>query len=132
MLMWITWVTIFVAHFLAKRTLQFQSAQIFQAQPENFRKPKIRILAVESEIYEVPPWDQFKHVIWEALVDVEEVDIKRIITALEEKVMKRYGVAPETVRSLHLLRGIIDGTMKTCHLRMHCEAVFAALLEARH
>ena len=101
-------------------------------QPKNFRKPKIKILAVESEIYEVPPWDQFKHVIWEALVDVEEVDIKRIITALEEKVMKRYGVAPETARGLHLLRGIIDGMMKTCHLCMHCEAVFAALLEARH
>ena len=130
--MWVTWVTIFVAHFLAKRTLEFQSAQIFQAQPENFRKPKIKILAVESEIYEVPPWDQIKHVIWEALVDVEEVDIKRIITALEEKVMKWYGVAPETARGLHLLRGIIDGTMKTCHLHMHCEAVFAVLLEARH
>ena len=46
--------------------------------------------------------------------------------------MKRYGVAPETTRSLNLLRGIIDGTMKTCHLHMHCEAVFAALLEACH
>ena len=117
--MWVTWVTIFVAHFLAKRMLEFQSARIFQAQPENFRKPKIKILAVESEIYEVPPWDQFKHVIREALVDMEEVDIKRIITALEEKVMKQYGVAPETAHGLHLLRGIIDGTMKTCHLCMH-------------
>ena len=46
--------------------------------------------------------------------------------------MKQYGVAPETARGLHLLRGIIDGTMKTCHLRMHCEAVFVAFLEARH
>ena len=65
-------------------------------------------------------------------MDMEEVDIKRIITALEEKVTKRYGVAPETACGLHLLREIIDGTMKTYHLHMHCEAVFAVLLDAHH
>ena len=117
--MWVSWVMIFVAHFLAKQTLEFQSARIFQVQPENFRKPKIKILAVESEIYEVQPWDQFKHVIQEALVDVEEDHINSIITALKEKVTKQHGLAPETVHGLHLLGGIIDGTMKTCHLCMH-------------
>ena len=65
-------------------------------------------------------------------MDVEEDHINSIITALEEKVTKRHGLAPETVHGLHLLRGIIDSTMKTCHLCMHCEAVFAALLEAHH
>ena len=112
--------------------LEFQSAQIFQAQPENFRKPKIKILAVESENYEVPLWDQFKHVNREALVGTDEDHINSIITTLEEKVTKQHGLAPKTMHGLHCLRGIIDGTMKTCHLCMHCEAVFAALLEAHH
>ena len=67
----------YVAHFLAKQTLEFQSAQIFWVQPENFRKPKIKILAVDSEDYEVPPWDQFKCVVWEALVGTEKDHIDR-------------------------------------------------------
>ena len=65
-------------------------------------------------------------------MDMEEDHINSIITALEEKVTKWHGLAPETMCGLHCLRGIIDGTMKTCHLHMHCEAVFAALLEACH
>ena len=65
-------------------------------------------------------------------MDMEEDHINSIITALEEKVMKWHGLAPETVHSLHRLRGIIDGMVKTCHLPMHCEAVFTVLLEAHH
>ena len=65
-------------------------------------------------------------------MDMEEDHINSIITTLEKKVMKWHGLAPKTVHGLHCLRGIIDGTMKTCHLRMHCEAVFMALLEACH
>ena len=65
-------------------------------------------------------------------MDMEEDHINSIITTPEEKVTKWHGLAPETVCSLHRLRGIIDGTMKTCHLHMHCEAVFTVLMEACH
>ena len=119
-------------HFLAKPTLEFQSAQIFQVQPKNFRKPKIKILALESENYEVPPWDQFKRVIQEALMGMGEDHINSIIRTLERKVLHGHGLSKETRCGLSLLKQIIENLIPIYNLHMHCEAVFAVLLEAHH
>jgi hypothetical protein len=129
------WVTIFVAHFLAKRSLEYQSARVFDASPENFKKPQIKILAVNSEEYIVPPWDRFKLVIREAFTNESEIFVDQIITTLEERVKNKVGLRPEAHNSssLHRIRGIMEGNPRspTLTLRMHCEAVLLALLEAR-
>jgi hypothetical protein len=126
------WVRIFVAHFLAKRTLEFQCARLFQTKPESFEKPRIKILSVNSDTYEVPPWDQFKCIIREALKDVSEDDVELIIEIMEMKIRSGHGLSPVAFHSLNFFRKIVDGEEKSCILCMHCEAVFAALLEARH
>jgi hypothetical protein len=125
------WVTIFVAHFLAKRTLEFQSALLFRSSPDTFQKPIIKVLAVNSEEYSVPHWDEFKRVIREAFAVSEKGLVDDIINILEEKVKGGLGLAHDAHRSLFHFRNIMKGKMKTCRLRMHCEAVLAALLEAR-
>jgi hypothetical protein len=119
------WINIFVAHFLAKRTLEYHSARIFEAHPHNFAKSKIKILAVKSEDYKVPHWDQFKRVIREALTDVTETEVDSIINTLEEKVKAKKD-------RLHFFCKVMECEVKSMTLRMHCEAVFAALLEARY
>ena len=86
MSMWITWVTIFVAHFLAKRTLEYHTTQFFLSSPNNFSKPKFKILAVNGEEYKVPHWDEFKCVIREALTKVGEEETERIIEILERRI----------------------------------------------
>lgn len=120
------WVTIFVAHFLAKRTLEFQSSRIFMASPNTFKKPKFKVFAVNSEDYSVPPWEEFKRVIREALPEKDNVN--DIITTLEDSCNRCKG---DVRTSLRLFLDIKDGKKKTLRLRMHCEAVFAALLEIR-
>ena len=80
------WVTIFVAHFLAKRTLEYHTTQFFLSSPNNFSKPKFKILAVNGEEYKVPHWDEFKCVIREALTKVGEEETERIIEILERRI----------------------------------------------
>jgi hypothetical protein len=123
------WVTIFVAHFLAKRTLEYQSARIFQVSPNTFKKPKIKIFAVNSEEYTVPSWKDFKRVIQEASADKDKVD--DFITALEEGIREGSMLKGDAPRHLATIKRILEGNMPTIRLRMHCEAVFAALLEIR-
>ena len=127
------WVTIFVAHFLAKRTLEFQSARIFQASPDTFKKPEIKILAVKSEEYLVPSWDKFRSIIRNAFTVKDSDDtVERIIATLETKVIKGVGLSPDAKRSLDVFRKIVEDKLEFYKLRMHCEAVLAALLEARN
>ena len=126
------WVSIFVAHFLAKRTLEYQSAQIFKASPDLFKKPEIKIFAVMSEDYSVPSWDQFKQVIGDAFTIMDEkATIDRIITTLEDRVKDGYGLTREARRSLNDFRRIITGDLEIYNIRMHCEAVLAAILDAQ-
>src|SRR5882762_3807658 len=126
------WVTIFVAHFLAKRTLEYHSALLFRASPNDFAKPEIKILAVDSEEYELPSWDKFKRVIRDALTGLEEEVVKQIIDTLESKIIGNdISVPKEVQKGLRTMKQVIKGDTKTITLRMHCEAVFAALLEAR-
>jgi hypothetical protein len=129
----IRWLRIFVAHFLAKRSLEYQSARVFDTSPEKFKKPQIKILAVNSEEYEVPPWDRFKLVIREAFTNEGEDLVDQIITTLEERVKNKVGLRPEahTSRALQRIRRIMEGRLTQLTLRMHCEAVLLALLEAR-
>ena len=130
------WVTIFVAHFLAKQTLEFQSRRIFQAKPDAFKKPKIRVFAVSSEQYLVPSWSEFEHVIREAFTAKGEEDtVERIITSLVNKIKTGDGLTREVSLShpLTVIREVINGcSQPTYNLRMHCEAVFAALLDAHN
>lgn len=111
--------------------MEYQSARIFDNVPENFSKPRFRILAVNSELYAVPPWDRFKSVIKEALIDTDEKDVEVIIETLETKVKTKKGITEDAFRSLSSFRGMMSGEIKERVLRMHCEGVFAALLEAR-
>jgi hypothetical protein len=127
------WAMIFVAHFLAKRTLEVHSARFFQAFPNDFTRPKIKILAVKSEEYRVPTWEEFKRVIREALTNVDEEEAETIIKTLEMRVKgegKRL-LGKETQYGLTFIKKCMEGGIRSCVLRMHCEAVFAALLDAR-
>jgi hypothetical protein len=123
----------FVAHFIAKRMLEFQIGRLFQAVPDSFQKPKIKILAVNSEVYTVPPWSEFQRVIREALTGASKDDVESIITILEDKFMNGTGLikGAQTSQRLMQIKRIMNGTEPSLILRMHCEAVFAALLEAR-
>lgn len=94
-------------------------------------KPEIKILAVKTEAYVVPTWDEFKHVIRGAVSDWDEGTVDHAIATLEKTVKYGIRLAPEARRSLNAFRKIMEGGMATFKLRMHCEAVFAALLEAR-
>jgi hypothetical protein len=125
------WVTIFVAHFLAKRTLEYQSARVFDTSPKEFKKPQIKILAVSSEEYLLPTWDRCKLVIREAFTNEGELLVDQIITTLEDRVKNKVGLRSEAHRSLGKIRAIMEGQPITFKLRMHCEAVLVALLEAR-
>ena len=122
------WITIFVAHFLAKRTLEVHSTKIFQNSLGSFQKPKFRILAVKSDEYLVPPWDEFKHVIQEALKGYTEEHVDNVSSVLQQKVREKVDMR---VHSVQLFWEIMNGKKESVILRMHCEAVFAALLEAR-
>jgi hypothetical protein len=130
LLIFIRWITIFVAHFLAKRTLEFHAARHFQSSPNTFEKPKIRILAVKSENYDVPKWDDFKRVIREAFIEGKD-KVDDIITILEESVKDGAGIRPEAYNSLNSFRNIMEGRTSILKMCMHCEAVFLALLDAR-
>jgi hypothetical protein len=112
--------------------LEFHSARIFQRSSNDFKKPKIKILAVNSKQYKVPPWNDFKRVIREAFTEKKnEKEIDIIITTLENKVKGGGGLTREANRCLKNFRRIVDDELKVFTLRMHCEAVFAALLDAR-
>ena len=126
------WATIFIAHFLTKQTLEYQSARIFESSPDGFKKPNIKIFAVTSEEYSVPDWDQFKRVIREAFTDTDSDigAVNYIISILEDRVKTGFGLRPDAQRSLATFKRIMEGNMKTYTLRMHCEAVLAALLDA--
>jgi hypothetical protein len=86
---------------------------------------------VSSERYQVPTWDRFETVIRGSLARKNENEVQLIINTLKDKVVAGHGLTCEAQRGLFRLRGIIEGTTKDLVLRMHCEAVFAALLEAR-
>jgi hypothetical protein len=59
--MFFGWVRTFVAHFLGKRNLEVHTVQLASA---GFNKrPEIRVLAVNSEQYRVPSWEEFEKVI---------------------------------------------------------------------
>ena len=126
------WVTISVAHFLAKRTLEFHSARIYQCTgTHTFEKPRIKIFAVSYEDYLVPTWDEFKRVIREAFTVDDKSDVDAIISTLEKRATSKTGIRAEAYRSLYLIRQFMEGSRKTYKMRMHCEAVLAALLVAK-
>ena len=127
--MFFGWVRTFVAHFLGKRNLEVYTIQL--ASVDLNKRPEIRVLAVNSEQYRVPSWEEFEKVIQSALVDTSEKDSADIIRSLKEKVTSGKGLAPDAKRSVFFLKEIIEKRQKeTCNLLMHCEAVVAALLES--
>lgn len=110
--------------------MEFQTARIFEADSKAFSKPKIKILAVNSEGYVVPPWDEFKRVIRSALpLGVSE----RLIDSMEKAADSShgFGLSNEASRKLDLFRSVVKGELEIYNLRMHCEAVFVALLDVR-
>jgi hypothetical protein len=119
--------------------LELQAAQIFKTDPEGFTKPKINIFAVNSEEYEMPAWDEFKRVIRDAFTSADESQADESQAAIE--ILEVNITLPSTEPSkllerarkgLRFLQNIINGKAEKGHfLRMHCEAVFAAFLEAR-
>ena len=127
--MFFGWVRTFVAHFLGKRNLEVYTIQL--ASIDLNKRPEIRVLAVNSEQYRVPSWEEFEKVIQSALVDTSEKDSADIIRSLKEKVTSGKGLAPDAKRSVFFLKEIIEKRQKeTCNLLMHCEAVVVALLES--
>jgi hypothetical protein len=132
--MFFGWVRTFVAHFLGKRNLEVYTIQLASVDLNTVdlkKRPEIRVLAVNSETYRVPSWEEFEKVIQNALVDTTEKDSADIIRSLKEKVTSGKGLAPDAKRSVFFLKGIIEKRQKeTCNLLMHCEAVVAALLES--
>lgn len=126
--MFFGWVRTFVAHFLAKRNLEVCTVRLASAGFNE--RPEIRVLAVNSEEYRVPSWEEFEKVIQNALVDSPEKDRVDIIRNLKEKVISGKGLARDTTTSLQFFKSIIEGGLETCNLLMHCEAVVAALLES--
>ena len=87
---------------------------------------------MKDEEYKVSPWDEFKRVIRDVFPVTEKKDIvDQIISNLEKKVKDGDALKREGQCSLSSFRKIITGELETYQLRMHCEAVFAALLEAR-
>lgn len=87
---------------------------------------------MSTENYIVPAWDEFKRVIRDAFT-VNDDTVEVIITTLEDKVKNsaKVGLSYEASTSLAIFRRIVNDNMETIKLGMHCEAVFAALLEAR-
>lgn len=132
--MFFRWVRIFVAHFLGKRNLEVYSAQLISLSAEGrhpAQRPEIKVLAVSSELYLLPAWEDFKKVIQDALMDTPADDVAKIIEKLHDKVMSENGLNPDVKRTLHILRKVLTKEKKTHVLSMHCEAVVAALLESR-
>ena len=87
--MFFGWVRTFVAHFLGKRNLEVHTARLASVNLNN--RPKIRVLAVNSEQYWVPAWEEFEMVIRNALLDTSEKDKDNIIRALREKIISGKG-----------------------------------------
>jgi len=128
--MFFRWVRTFVAHFLGKRNLEVHTARL--ASVGLNKRPQIRVLAVNSEQYRVPSWEEFEKVIRNALLDISEEDKGNIIKVLREKIISGRGLEPEATSSLFFLRKIIvNHRDETCSLLMHCESVVAALLESQ-
>ena len=106
--------------------------------PNTFKKPKIRVFAVSSKQYLVPSWGEFECVIREAFTaEAEEDTVERIIASLVNKIRTGDGLTPEVSLSnpLKFIWKVIEGSTPTYHhlnLCMHCEAVFAALLDAHN
>lgn len=132
--MFFRWVRIFVAHFLGKRNLEVYSAQLISLSAEGrhpAQRPEIKVLAVSSELYLLPAWEDFKKVIQDALMDTPADDVAKIIEKLHDKVISEKGLNSDVKRTLHILRKVLTKEKKTHVLSMHCEAVVAALLESR-
>ena len=127
--MFFGWVRLFVAHFFGKRNLEVYTARLAQVKL-NYR-PKIRIFAVSSELYQVPEWKDFEMVIQKALKGTTEEEATKIIQTLRERVMVSGsgGMTPEAYYSLRNFRKMLGKQKKTWSLYMHCETVVVALLD---
>jgi hypothetical protein len=81
----------------------------------------------------VPTWDEFKSIIRDAFTLNDTVDsVDHIIATLETKVKYGVGLTPDARRLLRPFQQVVEGNMTKYKMRMHCEAVFAALLVARN
>lgn len=118
-----------MAHFLGKRNLEVYTARL--ASVKLNERPRIRVFAVNNECYRVPTWKEFEKVIRDALVDTSEKETDEIIHNLREKVITGKGLNQDAVRSIAQFRQFVQQEVETCDLRMHCEAVVAALLVSR-
>lgn len=120
--MFFGWVRTFVAHFLGKRNLEVYTVQLASAGLN--RRPMIRVITVNGGLYSMPTWETFKEVIRNALADTPENEITKIIERLRDLLIKNR----EGLRSVILLRKIMEHHFSTYFLPMHCEAVVAAIL----
>jgi hypothetical protein len=129
--MFFGWVRTFVACFLGKRNLEVFTARLVSGQLNH--RPEIRVFSVSSQLYRVPTWEEIEKVIKDALGDTSETDTDKIIQILRDIATGKTTLAPGTrhCQGVNILRQIVENLGEPIVLRMHCEAVLAALLEVR-
>ena len=95
-------------------------------------RPEIRVYSVGSQLYLMPTWEEFQRVIKDALVGISEKDVNKLIQRLRGIVISRTKLNSEARRFVNTLRRIVKRSSDTFVLRMHGEAVIAALREFRY
>lgn len=118
-----------MACFLGKRNLEVVIAKLASSESKFVKRPEITVYFLKSQVFKVPTLAEIEKVIKDALGGTSEEDTDYITKHLLNHVNGTI-VMPEIQRSLGFLRRIVEGSKKTLTLRMHCEAVAAALLES--
>ena len=104
--MFFGWVRSFVACFLGKWNLEVFMTRL--ASNEIHEWPKIRVYSVSSQLYLMPTWEEFQRVIKDALVDILEKDVNKLIQCLWGIVISRTKLNSEAQHFVNTLWGIVE------------------------